>query len=733
MGPVSRWAVNRPWQAVIAWLVLFIALAAGAVTQAGQFNDSFSLPNTDSTTAQNLLDTRFGSEVNNAMVQIPFSLQGQTIANPELETKINNLQKEIESLGSVASVQNPYQSPNPKAAIESGLVSPDSMVGRLMVNFKMADVDVPKSDGRAIISDVANVSAQNVDIGAAGTVIANSQSAVDSSGLVGVIAAIVIMLIMFGSIVAAGLPLVTALFGLAAGLSTLVIMANFVQTASFAPTLAAMIGLGVGFDYSLFLLNRYRQAVREGHEPRPAALIAVGTAGRAIVFAAVTVIIALSGLFVLGLSFLSGLAVGAGVTVICVMITAVTLLPAMISLLGKRAFGLKLPWARKEKPLDQRGRRFAAYALFVERRRWIVGPLALLFVILLAVPALQMREGFPDASTNPPGDPQRTAYYLTAQGFGVGSNGPLLVVAELPSKSALPAAEALSNAIATAPDVAFASPVAGKAISPDGTAVVITVIPKSGPQDEQTTQLLSTLRDDTIPNAIKGTGITAYVGGATATAEDFSSVLRAKLPAFLLVVVGLGFIVLMVLFRSLLIPLTAAITALLSYGAALGVSVFIFQMGHLGFLFGVSTPGPILPFLPVMLFAILFGLSMDYQVFLVSRMQEEYGKHKDNLLAVRAGLAGSGRVVVAAAAIMFSVFMSFVFQSNTTIKLFGLSLAVAIAVDAFIIRLIFVPALMTVLGNANWYIPRWLGKILPKLSVEGEEPAKPEEKSALPL
>ncbi len=726
MGPVSRWAVNRPWQAVITWAVaLFIIIGFSAV-HAGSYNDSFKLPNTDSTRAENLLTEKFGAQANNASVQVLFSLGTELINQPGLEAQIKALTQEIESIPSVSSVQSPYTAASPTAAVESGLVSRDGTIGKLNVEFNVPDTEVPASAGLEILNDVRALESDNLEIGAAGTVIANADTTAPDSEIVGIIAAIIIMLIMFGSIVAAGLPLVTALLGLTAGLSSLVLLANNVSMASFAPTLAAMIGLGVGFDYSLFLLNRYRQAIRDGLDPKPAALVAVSTAGRAIVFAAVTVVIALSGLFILGLSFLNGLAIGAAVTVICVMVTAVTLLPALLSLLGERVFAWKLPWGRK--PINAvRGRRFARYAELVEKRKWVFGGLALVLVAIMAIPALSMREGFTDAGSNPPQDPQYIAYELTAEGFGVGANGPLLVVAQLPNDKSIPQAEALSKAISDTPGVAVATPVtAGSAaIAKDGTTALITVIPKSGPQSEATTELLRTLRDKTIPEATANTGIVAYVGGATAVAEDFSSVLTEKLPAFLLIVVGLGFLVLMVLFRSLLIPLTAAITALMSFSAALGVSVFVFQWGNLDYLFGVYGSGPILPFLPVMLFAILFGLSMDYQVFLVSRMQEEWNAHGDNKRAVRVGLGGSGLVVVAAALIMFSVFMSFVFQSNATIKLFGLSLAVAIAVDAFLIRLMFVPALMTVLGRANWYLPKWLGKILPKVDVEGGASTQP--------
>ena len=734
MGPVSRWAVNRPWQAIIAWVVLLFIVGFGVLTHAGQYNDSFTLPNTDSSKAQQLLQDNFGTKTNNSSVQVLFTSGNELLANPAEKAAVERMTNQIKAIGSVESVQSPYDYKNPLEAVGLGLVNVTGTIGKVNVLFKVPDAEVPVADTQQLLAAVQELDDTALyTAGATGNAISAAQTDPPISEIVGIIAAIIIMLIMFGAVVAAGLPLLTALIGLGVGLSLLTIAANFVNTASFAPSLATMIGLGVGFDYSLFLLNRYRQAMLDGSEHKQAALIAVGTAGRAIVFAALTVIIALSGLFVLGLSFLNGLAVGAAVTVISVMITAVTLLPAMISLLGDKVFAGKMPWARKP-PKADRGRRFRNYASFVEKRRWPVTIVALLVMAILAIPAASLREGFPDAGSNPQGDTQRIAYDLTTTAFGSGANGPFIVVAQLPSAADLPAAEALSKAIGKAPDVAIASPVTAgsKLVSADGKTVLITVIPKSGPQDQATTQLLNTLRDTTIPQALAGTGITAYVGGATATAVDFSTVLKDKLPSFLLVVVCLGFLVLMVLFRSLLVPLTAVLTSLLSYGAALGISVFIFQWGNLASVFGIAEAGPILPFLPVMLFAILFGLSMDYQVFIVSRMQEEWEHHKDNKAAVRVGLGGSGQVVVAAALIMFCVFMSFVFQSNATIKLFGLALAVAIAMDAFVVRLALVPALMTLFGKANWYVPGWLGKILPKVSVEGPPSSKPADDSLNP-
>ncbi len=716
MGAVSRWAVNKPWQAIGAWVLLLVVIFGGAATAPGSYDDSFSLPNTESSQAMDLLEAEFGAESNNGAAQIVFKPSTGTIEDPQVQAEMTALAAEITDIGSVASVETPYGNP---AAAQMGLVSPSGTVGRMQVAFDVPDDEVPLADVTALVEDVEAANTDTLQVGAGGQIIQFSSAEPPSSELIGIGVAIVIMLIMFGSVVAAGLPLLTALLGLGAGISILTLAANFLSIATFGPTLAAMIGLGVGIDYSLFVINRYRQSVLGGIEPRAAAIIAVNTAGRAVVFAGFTVIIALGGLFVLGLSFMNGLAIGAGITVLSVMVTAVTLLPAVISVLGRKTFALKLPWARHpHRQKENKG--FTRYATGLQKHPWLFGGVAFVLMAVLAIPMFSMRSGFPDAGGNAPGNTSRIAYDLTTEGFGAGSNGPFLVVVELPSPEAVGEAQELSDAIAATPGVASATPVipGTPTVSADGTTAIISVQPTTGPQDPGTTALLETLRTQTIPEATAGTGMSAYVGGSTAITEDFSTVLSDKLLLFLGVVMGLGFLVLLVLFRSLVVPLTAVLTSLLSYGAALGVTVFVFQWGHLSDLFAVTATGPILPFLPVMLFAILFGLSMDYQVFLVSRMQEEWLQNKNGNEAVRHGLGGSGRVVAAAALIMFSVFISFVFGDDTTIKMFGLSLAVAIFLDAFVVRLVLVPSLMTVLGKANWYLPGWLSRILPEIKVE---------------
>jgi RND superfamily putative drug exporter len=540
--------------------------------------------------------------------------------------------------------------------------------------------------------------------------------------------------------VAAGIPIVVALLGLAVGQMGVLLVANFMDVATFAPTLAAMIGLGVGIDYALFVTNRYRQAVLHGRPPKDAAMESVETAGRAVLFAGTTVIIALLGLFVMGINFFNGLALAAGVTVLMVMLSALWFLPALLSLLGNKALALRLPWGKKPGTAHPEGKAWAHYGRFLQKRPIVPALLALAAVVILAIPAFSLREGFSDDSGKPVGSPARIAYDLRAEGFGPGVNGPFVVVADLSGAKSPDAYGQIVAGLNKAEGVAGTSPslevlpimgkmaqAAAQAGAQGGdaqkaqTIQAIAVYPTSSPQDEATTQLLDRLRTDVNPQIEQATGAKLYVGGTQAITSDFTSVLRDALPLFLAIVVGLGFLALMLLFHSLVVPLTAAITSLLSFAAAMGITVAVFQWGWFNGPLGIPGTGPIMPFLPIMVFSILFGLSMDYQVFLVSRMQEEWNRIGDNSAAVRRGLAGSGRVVVIAAAIMSSVFLAFVPSTNSTIKLFGVALASAVLIDAFIVRLILVPALMSMLGKANWWLPRWLDKVLPEVHIEPGE------------
>lgn len=766
MPGLSAWAVRRPVLALVAWLLTLLALVGLGVGLGGQYNDSFDLPDTESKVATDLLsasgtDTS-GVEGGATLVWSPAS--GSAV-DPAVAAEVLPLLENIAALDSVTCVSNPFDPRGAglgsECAASSALdpavlqqflspeelqilgasfspVSPGGSVAYATINFRTGadgSLEVPAADAVSILNDVKAAGSDGLSIGVQGQVLEFAGQEPPSSEAIGILVAIIILLIAFGSVVAAGLPIVTALIGLAGGLLFVTFVANFVDVATFAPTLAAMIGLAVGIDYALFVVNRYRQALLVGHEPKKAAQEAVETAGRAVVFAGSAVIIGLLGLLVLQINFFTGLAIGAAMTVVMVMLSAVWLLPAVLSLLGTKALALRLPWGKKPGTGHAEGRAWAHYGRGLQRVPWLTGLLSLAFVVILAIPAFSLRQGFADDSGKPEGSPARIAYDLRAEGFGPGSNGPFLVVADLEGVNDPQAFGTIVAGLAQAPGVAGTSPsvetlpILGKIAAAQAqagseaasTVQAIAVYPTTAPQDEATADLLSTLRDQVNPALEEATGAQLYVGGTQAITQDFTSVLSDALPVFLAVVVGLGFIALVILFHSILIPLTGALTSLLSLAAAMGIAVAVFQWGWFADLIGVTSTGPIFPFVPIMVFAILFGLSMDYQVFLVSRMQEEWVRTGDNLTSIRRGLAGSGRVVVIAALIMSSVFLAFVPSTDAIIKLFGVALASAVIIDAFVVRLVLVPSLMSMFGKANWWLPGWLDRILPKVKIEPGE------------
>ena len=607
----------------------------------------------------------------------------------------------------------------------SAQVSKDGTVAYATITFDGSTLPATTAD--RMLAIIAGANGDGLTVGAQGGALEGAGGGGDYSELVGIGVAIVILLIAFGSVVAAGLPIVIAGFGLFAGQLLIIIAARVTDVASFAPTLAAMIGLGVGIDYALFVFNRFYQELQGGAAPKDAALTSVGTAGKAVLFAGSTVIVALLGMFVLGIRFFDGLAVAAALAVLMVMTSALWFLPALLSLLGRHAIGLRLPWRRTLKPFDPEHSRWAGYADILQRRPIVPLLISLALLAVLAWPALGMRLGFPDDGTQVPGSPLRVGFELMAKGFGAGTGGPYVVAVEVPKKDdmaafgeAVKAIEGTSGVARTLPDSGMLPLIAlDKGVFADGGKLTsVIVYPTGDPQSQEASALLDTLRERTAPALEQDHGVRILVGGAQAVSADFTTVLAKALPVFLILVIGLGFLALALLFHSLVIPLTAAVTSLLSFAAALGITVSVFQLGVGQSLLGLGGTGPILPFLPVMVFAILFGLSMDYQVFLVSRMREYWERSEDNRDAVRMGLAGSGRVVVIAASIMTSVFLAFVPTPNDTIKLFGVALASAVIVDAFVVRLVLVPSLMTLVGRANWWLPRWLDRVLPRISLE---------------
>jgi RND superfamily putative drug exporter len=537
---------------------------------------------------------------------------------------------------------------------------------------------------------------------------------------VGLIAAMIVLLITFGSVLAMGLPILTALLGLGTAIGLAGLASQVIPTPDFATQLAAMIGLGVGIDYALFLITRFRQNYGSGMDLQTSISEAMDTSGRAVLFAGITVIIALLGQFALGVSFLYGLAVASSLAVLMTMLAALTVLPAVLSRFGER---IARPSRRARRTGEsaealEAQSMWAKWAAFVQRHPWPGALAGLAIMLTLAAPALALRLGNSDAGNNPPSSTTRHAYDLLAQGFGSGFNGPLQVVASLPRAGDTAAVAQISAGLRASGDVASVSPAR---LSPNGQTAVFLVYPGSAPQSLATSNLVEDLRKRTLPPVAQSTRAQLLVGGQQATTIDFTRVLSNKLPLFVGIVVALSALLLLIVFRSLVIPLQAAFMNLLSIGAALGVVVAIFQWGWAGSFFNVKG-GPIEAFIPVMLFAIVFGLSMDYEVFLVSRIHEEWMRRHDATEAVTRGLASTGRVITAAATIMICVFVSFALGDQRVLKLFGLSLATAVFLDAFVVRILLLPSVLELLGRRTWALPPWLGRRLPHLAIDRPEP-----------
>jgi RND superfamily putative drug exporter len=518
-------------------------------------------------------------------------------------------------------------------------------------------------------------------------------------------------------VVAAGLPLAMALVGL--GISSgglILLLANAVDVPDWTTAVSGLIGIGVGIDYALLVLTRFRAAMHAGRDRHDAVVEAVTTAGRSVIIAGSTVVIAVLGLFLTGLPYMYGVAISASLAVLVVMLAAVTLLPALLSYLGPKVDRLHIPLLGRTLRAEGDSESPAArWSHAVQRRPWVAAIAAVAVLLALAAPALGMRLGFPDAGNDPPGTMTRQAYDLITEGFRPGANGPLVVAAELPDPAARGAVEGLADDLRGATGVEFVS---DPVFNQSGTAAIVNVIPTTSPQDAETEELVNRLRADVVPEALSGSGVEAHIGGVTAALEDQSEYVTDRMPLFLAGVVGLSFLLLLVAFHSPLISLKAGVMNLLSVGAAYGVMTLVAKGGAVGELIGIDHEVPVAPFMPVMMFAILFGLSMDYEVFLISRIREEYLKDGNTRRAVADGLAKTARVITAAAAIMVVVFLAFIFSTEVFLKLMGVGMATAILVDATIVRMVLVPAVMQLLGRANWWMPRWLDRILPRLDCE---------------
>ena len=711
MSTMAVWCYRRRRLVLAIWLLLFIALGVLGQIAGSTYANSLVLPATDSTRALNLLKAEFPAASGEADSIVLHVTSGK-VTDARVKARVAPMLAEIAKVAHVKAVVSPF------SALGAQQISRDGTTAFATVTFDGTARQIPKASVIEVINaaDAARSSSLQVELGGASIQIAKSKG-FGLSALIGIVAAGVVIFLAFGSLLAMLLPLLTALIAIGAGLSVVALASHVFNIVEFGPTLAVLIGLGVGVDYALFIVSRHRANLRRGMDVEASTVLAINTSGRAVLFAGLTVCIALLGLFTVGISLLYGLAISAVIVVTFTVVASVTLLPALLGF-----FGMKVLTSKERTSLavdgpagDKLSARWWAWGQLVERRPIVLATASVILLVVLAIPFLSLHLGSSDQGNEAKGTTTRKAYDLLATGFGPGFNGPLQVAASTTGAADLPALQKIAAAIRATPGVASVIP---PRIAPSGRAGVINVYPTTSPQDAKTTTLLHHLRNDVIPKVANGR--TIYVGGITAVFADFTTVLSGKIPLFIGVVVLLAFLLLAAAFRSLLIPLTASVMNLLAAGAAFGVVTAVFQWGWLGSLIGVE-PAPVEPFLPVMMFAILFGLSMDYEVFLVSRMHEDWLHNGDNSQAVTRGQAETGQVITAAASIMIVVFMSFVFGGERIIKEFGIGLATAIMIDALLVRTILMPAVMHTFGKSNWWIPRWLDKVLPRISVEGPD------------
>ena len=713
MAGFARWCFLHRKAVLAAWLVALIGFFAVGQLAGASYTENDSLPGTDSTQALSVLQADYPAQAGDSD-QIVVQARRGTLRSPAAETAITSMLARVARLPHVRSVTSPYAA--------GGQISRDGTIGIATVNLDAQATNVPNSAVQTLISTAqsADSALLNVQLGGAAIENVAGGNGNYTSVLLGIVAALVVVFIAFRrSVFAALLPLISALVAIGVGLSILNLLTHAVAVASWVPTVAILVSLGVGVDYALFVVSRHREGLLAGQAPEDSAVTALNTSGRAVLLAGLTVCVALLGLFALRVSFLNGVAVTVTVVVGLTMVASLTLLPAMLGFLGPKVLrrAERNNLVRHGRQVEQAGGFWLRWAEGLGRKPQIPAVLALAVIAVLAIPFLSMRVGLVDASTDPSSSTTYQAYQLLAKGFGPGFNGPLEVVGQVTSPADQARFAAFLTSARSEPGVAG---VTSPRLSPDGKAEVAEVFPATGPQEAATTTLLDRLRAG-VPRAEAGSTLAIHIGGTTAASQDFSQVLNKKLAPFVAVVVGLSFLLLAVVFRSLLIPLVAAVMNLLSFGVALGAMTAAFQFGWGKAVLGFGTAGPTEAWIPALMFAVLFGLSTDYEVFLISRMHEEWTLSGDNRRAVIRGQAETGRVITAASLIMILVFAAFILEGQLAIMQVGLGFAAAIFVDAYIIRTVFVPAAMHMLGRANWWVPAWLDRALPRLHVEPAE------------
>ncbi|MEV5438057.1 MMPL family transporter [Streptomyces sp. NPDC052682] len=714
MAALARWCVQRRLVAVLLWLLAFAGVTAAACAAGSAYSNDYKVPGTESGRATQLLHEGFPGLGGDSDTVVWHTTSG-TVRAADVEQTMTRTLERIEKLPGVAAVTSPYDGHG------AGRVSADGRTAYATVTFDDQAQDIDKAEAQAVVDTARAAGSDGLQVELGGSAVGLTES---SGGhlaeVVGVVVAAVVLFLAFGSLAASLLPIATALVGVGTAYAGIGLLGHAMTVADFAPMLGMLIGLGVGIDYALFIVTRHRRGLKRGLSVAEAATHAVATTGRAVVFAGATVCIALLGMLILRLSFLNGVAVAACLTVILTVAASVTLLPALLSFIGPRALS-----RRERRRLAEHGPEpelptgFAArWSAFVERHPKVLGAAALAVMAVLALPTFSLHLGTSDQGNDPKTATTRQAYDLLADGFGPGVNGPLTLVTEVHGAEDRLALDQLDGTLRATEGVASVTPVT---YGSGGDTAYLTVVPESAPQSQRTSDLVDRLREEVLPRAEAGTSLDVQVGGVTAGYDDFADVIVGKLPVFVGAVIGLGCLLLLLAFRSVGIPLKAAAMNVAAVAAAFGVVVAIFQWGWGSDLLGLGSAGPIEPFLPVIMVSVLFGLSMDYQVFLVSRMYEEWLETGDNRRAVRVGLAETSRVINSAAVIMISVFLAFVLSGDRVIAMFGIALATAVALDAFVLRTLLVPALMHLLGGANWWLPRWLDKRLPRISIEPPE------------
>ena len=713
LARLVRACAEHPWRTFGAWLVIVVAVLGTSSALGGKLVNNTTIPGSEAQAATDLLKAQF-PEVAGDSAQVVFSYdEGMTSA--EGREAVAAATEAAKGVPGVVNVGDPY-------AKKNGALSKDGTIGFFNVQFDKAASELDAEQIAQIQDDVFEATdGSPVQVELGGPVIDAEQIESHTAEAIGFGAAILVLLLVLGTALAMAVPILLAVVSIMLGMSLLLVAAAFTDFHTITPILAVMIGLGVAIDYALFIVMRFRQELANGKAPVDAAVIAGSTAGRAVIFAGATVAISISGLALVGIPFVAKMGYGTAIAVIVAVSTAVTLLPAVLARLGHGIDRGRLPWAKRNAGTNPRGL-VSRVAGLVARRPKLVLVATLALLLTMAIPVLSINMGTADAGTAPSSTTKRQAYDLLAEGFGPGFNGPLLIAVD--KEPGTDAVDRLTKAIAAEDGVAAVTPeIENKA----GDTSQIAVYPTTSPQSEETSQLVDTLRDETIPAALAGTGAHAYVGGATAANEDIASKMVERFPLFLLFVMGIIALVLTMALRSVVIALKAALTTSLSALAAFGALIAVFEWGWGLSLVGLDQTGPTASYLPVIVLSILFGLSMDYEVFLLSRIREEYVRGGKARQAVSDGVAGVGRVIFAAAIIMGVVFSAFMLTDDRTVKSFGLGLAVAILVDALIVRLLLVPAVMHLLGDKAWYMPRWLDRLLPNLTIEPPHEEEEEE------